>query len=264
MDVERISTCTYPMREWPAEKALRTVAQCGFKKVDLWGKMPHFSADPAECDHEALESLATELGVKIANIGSYPGAEFASDSDAARMKAMEEMKATIDIAAKLGARSIRVRPGTGEDASIIDRLVPSFQQSAEYAKAKGIYLGMENHKGSLAGLPDACVELCEKVGSEYFGILYEPCNLLHGGVDYKGVFDRFAPWITHVHVKDGRSEDGKFVRTHLGDGEVDIGWVVENLERIGYEGDYALEYEICDIEPIESGLPRWLDYFKQF
>jgi len=94
--------------------------------------------------------------------------------------------------------------------------------------------------------------------------LYEPCNLLHGGVDYKGVFDRFAPWITHVHVKDGRSEDGKFVRTHLGDGEVDIGWVVENLERIGYEGDYALEYEICDIEPIESGLPRWLDYFKQF
>ena len=263
MTPERISTCTYPLRERPAAEALKVLADCGFGKVDLWGRPPHFSADPAECDHDALEAAAAAVGVTIANLGSYPGGEFASDSDEEVAAALDVMRATIDLAVRFGSRSIRVRPGTVEDPSIIDRLVPPFQESARYAEAQGIYLGMENHKGSLAGLPDACVDLCEKVGSKHFGILYEPCNLLHGGVDYKAVFDRFAPWITHVHIKDGQVVDGKFARTHLGEGEVDVAWVVASLEGIGYAGDYALEYEICDVEPIETGLPRWLAWFKE-
>jgi len=261
VELDRISTCTYPLRERPAAEAMAVMAACGLRKVDLWGRPPHFSADPAEIDPAALEAAAEAAGVRIANLGSYPGADFASDSEEVRANALDEMRATIDLAARFGARSIRVRPGTGEDPSIIDRLVPPFQQSAAYAQSRGIYLGMENHGGSLAGLPDACIELCEKVGSKHFGILFEPCNLLHAGVDYQAVFPRFAPWITHIHVKDGAVVDGKFARTHLGEGTIDYRWVVEHMEGIGYDGDYALEYEICDVEPIETGLPRWLDHF---
>lgn len=263
MNLDRISACTYPLRERPAAEALNVLAQCGFKKADLWGRPPHFSADPAECDHDALEAAAAAAGIRLANLGSYPGADFASDSEAARARAMAEMKATIGLAVRFGARSIRVRPGTTDDPSLIGRLVPLFQESARYAEQRGICLGMENHHGSIAGLPDACVELCERVGSKHFGILYEPCNLLHAGVDYKAVFERFAPWIVHIHVKDGRFRGGHAERTHLGEGDIDVPWVVASLERIGYRGDYALEYEICDIEPLETGLPRWLAYFRR-
>ena len=261
MELDRISTCTYPLREEPLDSALATLAGCGFGKIDLWGRPPHFSADPAELAPEAIEAAAEAAGVRIANLGSYPGADFAADSQAEQEKALAEMKATIDLAERLGARSIRVRPGTSDDPAIIPTLVPWFRASAAYAAEHGIFLGMENHAGSLAGLPDACVELCEKVGSPHFGILYEPCNLLHGGVDYKAVFSRFAPWIVHIHVKDGLREGGRFRCTHLGEGEIDYPWVIENMERLGYEGDYALEYEIRDVEPIETGLPRWLDHF---
>ena len=262
MELDRISTCTYPLREKPLEEALNTLAGCGLTRVDLWGRPPHFSADPAELAPRAIEAAAKAAGVTIANLGSYPGADFASDSEAAQAKALDEMKATIDLAVRFGARSIRVRPGTGEDPAILDRIVPLFQESARYAGPRGIYLGMENHKGSLAGIPDVVVQLCEAVGSPHFGILYEPCNLLHGGVDYKEAFEAFAPWIVHIHVKDGRRADGRFQATHLGEGEIDYPWVVENLEAISYEGDYALEYEICEIEAIETGLPRWLEYFR--
>ena len=260
MELERISTCTYPLRERPAAEAMRVMAQCGLRKVDLWGRPPHFSADPAEIDPAELEAAAEAAGVKIANLGSYPGADFASGSEEERAKALDEMRATIELAVRFGARSIRVTPGKGEDPATIGAIVPLFQQSAAYAEARGVYLGMENHKGSLAGLPDACVELCEKVGSTHFGILYEPCNLMHAGVDYQAVFDCFAPWIVHIHVKDGAVADGGFRRTHLGEGSIDYRWVVERIEGIGYDGDYALEYEICDIEPIETGLPRWLEH----
>jgi len=261
MELSRVSTCTYPMRERDVESALRVVADAGFKKVDLWGRMPHFSPDKSECDRAALLETAGRYGIRIANLGTYPGAGFAADSDAEREKALEEMKETIDAAAELGARSIRFSPGEGEDRAIIEKILPLCRESAKYAEEKGIYLGMENHRGSIACFPDACVELCEKVGSEFLGVLYEPCNLMHAGVDYKRAFETFRDFITHTHIKDGRHRDGKFERTMLGEGEIDIPWVVEKLTAAGYEGDFALEYEICDIVPIEEGLGRWLEYF---
>jgi sugar phosphate isomerase/epimerase len=263
VELERISACTYPLRERPVEEALKSLAKCGFTKVDLWGRPPHFSADPSQLDPKAIEAAARSAGVQIANLGSYPGADFASDSEAARTQALDEMRATVDLAVRFGARSIRVRPGTGEDPAVIGRIAPLFQESAQYAASRGIYLGMENHQGSLAGLPDACVELCERVGSDHFGILYEPCNLMHAGVDYKAVFDGFAPWIVHIHVKDGRWAGDKFQATHLGDGEIDYPWIVGEMRAMGYQGDYALEYEICEVEPLETGLPRWLEYFRK-
>ena len=265
MDLMRLSTCTYPMRDKDAETALGVVAKAGFKKVDLWGKMPHFSADPGECDHRQLAARAENLGVKIANLGTYPGAGFSRDSEEDREAAVEELFQTLQVARQLGVRSVRVRPGEGDDPAIIDRIVPYFQRSARKAEELGIYMGIENHAGNLAGNPDACIELCEKVGSKYFGVLYEPCNLAHGGVDYKEAFERFSRSIpiTHVHIKDGAQRGDKFERTMLGDGDIDVRWVVEKLLAAGYEGDLALEYEVCDIEAIETGLAKWLDTFQR-
>jgi len=263
MDVMRTSTCTYPMREKPIAYALKVVADAGFKKVDVWGRMPHFSLDADELDMVAVSTMAQVLRVQIANLGTYPGADFASDDPAVVAAAMDEMKLTIHMAARLGCRSIRVSPGKGEDASIIDKIVEPFQQAAAYAQAKGIYMGIENHQGAIAGDPKACLELAERIGSKHFGILYEPCNLMQAGVDYKAALDVFKDWVTHVHIKDGTERGGKFQRTMLGDGDVDVAWVVERLEASGYTGDYALEYEVCDLVPIEIGLRQWFDYFAK-
>jgi sugar phosphate isomerase/epimerase len=270
MELARISTCTYPLRARPAAEALAAMGKAGFKKVDLWGNVPHFSADPAKCDHAALEAAAKTAGVRIANLGTYCGGDFASDSEETLAKALAEMKATIDLAVRFGARSIRVRPGTGEDPAIIPRIAPLFAESAAYAAQRGIHLGMENHGGSLAGNVEAAVRLCEAVGSKHFGVLYEPCNLAHARVDYKAALDAFKPWIVHIHVKDGRwacpeqsrGAGDKFQATHLGEGEIDYPWIVGQLEALGYRGAYALEYEICEVEPLETALPRWLEYFR--
>ncbi|MBM4085049.1 MAG: sugar phosphate isomerase/epimerase, partial [Planctomycetes bacterium] len=102
LDIMRISTCTYPVRDKDAETALALMAKVGFKKVDLWGNMPHFSANPSQMDIAKLQAAAEKLGVKIANLGTYCGAKFASEKEAEQEAALADMKATIDIAAKLG------------------------------------------------------------------------------------------------------------------------------------------------------------------
>ncbi|MGC9316605.1 MAG: sugar phosphate isomerase/epimerase family protein [Armatimonadota bacterium] len=262
MELSRISACTYPLREKPWDHALRVLADSGVHKADLWGREPHFPEDANEEAVEEIRAGARRIGVAIANLGTYPGAGFASDDENQRRDELARMKNTIDAAQRLGARSIRVLPGRGEDPAVIDRIAPLMAESADYAESLGVYLGMENHGGSIAGNPQHAARLCRAVGSPHFGVLYEPCNLLHAGVDYREAFDLFSEWIVHVHIKDGRRTGAGFQRTHLGEGDVQPEWVVDALGGIGYEGDYALEYEIQDIEPVESGLTKWVERFR--
>ncbi|MBI3945520.1 MAG: sugar phosphate isomerase/epimerase [Armatimonadetes bacterium] len=264
MDMQRVSACTVALHEREPEYAFQLLAAAGVRKVDLWGRMPHFSPDPAVCDPVALQALAARYGLKIANLGSYPGGGFSSEDPAVCEASLDELIATLDRAAELGARSIRVSPGKGEDPAVIERIVPWFRRGAEHAERRGIYMGMENHAGSIAGNPDAVTELCERVGSRFFGVLYEPCNLAHRGVDYKEAFARFRDWVVHLHIKDGLHVDGKFQRCHFGEGEIDYHWVFDSLASIGYTGDFALEYEVTNIEPMETGLAKWVETIRKY
>ena len=145
---------------------------------------------------------------------------------------------------------------------MIDRMVPYYRRAAEYAAQKGVYMGIENHGGPISGNPELCAELFRKVDNPYAGILYEPCNLASAGVDYKRAFDVMRDYITHVHIKDTYEIDGKMRVVWLGTGVVDFRWVVDSVESLGYQGEYALEYEVRG-EPPETALAKWLDWFQK-
>ena len=78
-----------------------------------------------------------------------------------------------------------------------------------------------------------------------FGVLYDPCNLMQAGTDYRRALSEFGPHITHVHFKHGRpSADGTWERCGLGQGVIDFTWLISELETLGYTGDYAVEFEL--------------------
>ena len=262
MDLERISCCSIPLRDKAPESAFRVIAEAGYKKVDLLGRMPHFDLTDPDYDFAAVVALAEQFGLRIANIGSYCGGDFVSDDEERREQALAETLAVIDAAAFCGARSIRTRPGLPEDPAYIDRMVPYYQRAAEHAASVGVYMGIENHGGPISGNPELCAELFDKVGSAYAGILYEPCNLAAAGVDYKRAFDVMREHITHVHIKDTYRMEDRMRTVWLGTGVIDFRWVVASVESLGYEGEYALEYEV-HVEPPESGLAKWLDWFQK-
>jgi sugar phosphate isomerase/epimerase len=80
------------------------------------------------------------------------------------------------------------------------------------------------------------------------------------GTEYKSAFETFKDHIVHVHVKDGKyNAEGKWERCMLGDGVIDYKWVWDHVEALGYDRDYALEFEVGNIEPVETGYKKWLD-----
>lgn len=257
MDISRLSACTYPLRNLPWQEALEIVARAGYKKVDLLGRAPHLSLDPVESDPAAIQRVAEALGLRIANLGTYAGRGFGAHDAAALEAELALTRRAIDVAAFFGARSIRVVPGDDDPASI-DRLAPWFARAAEYASEKGVYMGFETHGGGISGNAVNARTLADKVGSPYFGVLYDPCNMMGAGSDYRVALWEMREHITHVHVKDGAvAMDRGFQRTMLGEGQVDYRWVLEALDEIGYTGDLALEYELPDPTP-EVGLPAFL------
>ena len=260
MDMSRVSACTIPLINRPPEEAFRLIAAAGFKKIDLLGRMPHFSLDSKECDPTQLKGTAQAHGLRIANLGTYVGKGFASDDLAVQQEELKQVYRAIDAAALFGARSIRVSPGD-DDPKHLDRLIPWFQRSAAYAARKNVRLGFENHDGAISGKPDICRELAVEVESPFFGVLYEPCNLLAAGVDYRTAFEVMKGHITHVHLKDGATTPSGFERTMLGEGVIDFPWIIKQLDTTGYKGDWALEYEV-HVEPPETGLKKWYDWFK--
>ena len=260
MELERISCCSIPLHARPVDEALAIIREAGFKKVDLLGRMPHFDINDPTYDFPGVVSRAEKLGLRIANIGSYCGAGFSSPDPAVQEEAIADTRRVIDAAALCGARSIRTRAGHPEDPAFIDRVVDCYRRVAEYAEAKGVYMGVENHGGAISGNPELLAELFERVGSRYAGVLYEPCNLALAGVDYRAALDTLRPYVVHVHLKDCYPVQGKMRTVWLGTGMIDFRWVIGELERAGYDGDYALEYEL-DVEPPESALPKWLDWF---
>ena len=262
MDPNRVSACTYPLREQSLDVALGTLARAGFTYVDLWGRAPHFSTIPSRVKPRDIEKACAAHGVRIANLATYPGGNLTHRDRAIRHQAMAEMTRTIDLAVRFGARCVRVMAGGGDDPKLIRELSRPLRQAAVYAASKGVYLGVENHAGSLARDPELALELCKAVDNSHFGILYDPCNLLHAGVDPKAAFETLKEHIVHIHIKDGAWVNGEFQLCHLGQGQVDIPWIVAAMEGIGYDGYYALEYEMTEIEPLETGLPRWREYLE--
>jgi len=258
MDLSRVSACTYPLRERPWQDALRVIAGAGYERVDLLGRPPHLSLNPDECDPAAVKAAADDLGLQVANLGTYVGRGFAGQDAAACEEELAQLHRAVDVAALFGARSIRVVPGDDQPGSI-ERVASWFERGVEYAARKGIYMGFETHGGGISGDPARCRELAERVGSPYFGVLYDPCNVMAAGVDYRMALWEMREHIVHVHLKDGAVDvEQGFHRVMLGDGQIDCAWVIGQLDLLGYDGDLALEYELASPPP-EEGLRAWLE-----
>lgn len=277
MDDSRISICSISVIKHPPERAFEIIGAAGYKKVDVLERVPHFSLFPEECDPAALKAAAESNGLQIANLATYVGGGtngrsavwtawhgwtvpephqfssfgFSSDTLAEQEKELEQLVRAIELAVFFGSRSIRVIPGN-DRPDTMDKIVPWLKRAAEYAEEQNIYMGIEHMHGlgTISGTPELLRELVEKVDSPYLGVLYEPGNLMYiSRIDYRRGLEVLKDFVVHCHLKDIRLV-GEGYESHLpGEGDIDFVWIVEQLAAAGYEGDYALEYEVLDPGP---------------
>jgi len=270
----RLAVCTVTFQKKAPEEFLPVIAKLGFTNIDIWHRQ--LRADMTKAELEKIVDLAASFGLRIVSLCGSFGSKYMDASEEIRETGLEMDKRWIDLAADIGAKVARVFLGTIErEDKVFSVGVPYLRRLVEYAGQKGIVLGMENHRGYYSGIPEGAIKICQEIKSAYLGILYEPGNLLGEGYDFQEEFYHQAPYIVHLHLKDGYpayydDKYGKGYRLHstlLGKGDLDIPWIFKHLKEINYQGYVSVEYESWheeyNLPPIKEGLTACNAYLKK-
>ncbi len=237
------------------EDALTILADLGYGSVAL------------TLDYHALNPYASDLPEQLGRVRSIlaqrrlrsvieTGARFLLDpwhkhqptllSRAAeqRAKRFDFLCRAVDLARELGADAVSFWSGTSTGPEtlkvLLDRLVEECRRLCDYAAERKVALAFEPEPGMFIDRMSGFAELAERVAHPAFGLTLDVGHLhCQGETPIAEYLMRWQDLLRNIHIEDMR----RGVHDHLmfGEGEIDLGPVLQTLREIGYAGGVHVE-----------------------
>jgi len=231
----------------------------------------------------ALKAEADRVGIEIFNYAV--GSNLVYESEEEFKKITDEVKKQLDIAKILGVKIFRHDAtfdlkGEKSFDLALPKLVRCIREITEYAKTLGIRTMIENH-GYICQDSDRVERLYNAVNHENFGLLVDMGNFSCVDEDCALAVSRVGRYAFHLHAKDflfksyyeADDENGFFPTRAcnklrgaiIGNGIVPVKQCIAIMQRHGYTGNIALEFEGKEdcIYGIETGLAVLKRYIKE-
>ncbi len=161
-----------------------------------------------------------------------------------RLRRIDFLKRSIDVAAKLGSDCVSiwsgvVRLAAGREAAMVD-LTSGLQRVIDYADRRDVDLGFEPEPDMLIDTTDSFAELLDHIDSPRLKLTLDVGHLhCLGETPIPAVIRRWGKRIANVHIEDMRAG----VHDHLmfGEGEMDFPPIIAALADVGYDGGVHVE-----------------------
>ena len=238
--------------------------------------------DKAEYAAE-LKAEADRVGIEIFNYAV--GSNLVYESEEEFRKITDEVKKQLDIAKILGVKIFRHDAtfdlkGEKSFDLALPKLVRCIREITEYAQTLGIRTMIENH-GYICQDSDRVERLYNAVNHENFGLLVDMGNFACVDEDCALAVSRVGRYAFHLHAKDflfksyyEADDENEFFPTRacnklrgaiIGNGIVPVKQCIAIMQRHGYTGNIALEFEGKEdcIYGIETGLAVLKRYIKE-
>jgi sugar phosphate isomerase/epimerase len=230
---------------WSPERVIDACAERGFGAIVFWRR---------EIGERAVEigARARATGLSVAGLCRTP---FLVGTDAVdRVAVLDEAKASIDMAAGLGADVLTivvggVHPGTKGTAESLKIVADRVAEIAPYAAQCGVRLALEplnpvyaGNRSCLTTVRDA-VDLCEVVGAPNLGIAVDVYHVWWD-TDLDAQLQRAGKdRIFGYHLCDWLADtrDVLLDRGMMGDGVADLKAIRASVEGAGYAGPCEVE-----------------------
>jgi L-ribulose-5-phosphate 3-epimerase len=232
--------------------ALDGIAGAGYDWVEL-ATMPGF------CDHladggslpsaAAIERRLRDRGLRACSLSAHLHlipAEPGHLPSYGPERALEELRARIELAAALGAPVVNTSAGEPRSDGARALLVSQLLEAGAYARDAGVTLALETAGGTTANAAESARLLAPLEGLP-IAINFDTGNLrFYSALDPVQELPAFAGRLAHVHLKDHIGGRGDYVFPALGEGEIDLGAIVGTLHDLDYTGPVTVEVEFSD------------------
>ncbi|MBI4715795.1 MAG: sugar phosphate isomerase/epimerase [Nitrospirae bacterium] len=257
----KLAFSTNAFTRFPLEEAVRRIADAGYEGVEILADAPHAFLRGNWKGTAGLASLLREYGLSVSNVNANTARGFhgsgreegpfepsLSNPDAATRRRREDYtRRCIDLAADLNCRCVSVTSGSlppetdkpAERERRFALFVESLEELLDYARRRGVFIGVEYEPGLLVDSAEATRRLLERIGSASLGVNLDVGHAHVAGENLETVIDRFGPRILNLHVEDIRGR----VHEHLipGLGGIDFDALLAALKKIDYRRYLTVE-----------------------
>jgi len=275
----KLSISTYSLLRWRRENG-KTLEDTIAAYRDVGAEGIEFSGLDEKANGDPLKRAARLR--KLCERSKLPVVSYCIDAElltpeTQQRKAVEDLKRQVDIAAELGAPSMRhdVTRGFGDNAkglkisktfdAALKVVVPAIREVADYAKKKRVKTSLENH-GFFMQESKRVEKLIRTVDHPNFGLTIDMGNFLCVNENPLSAVKRLAKYAQMAHVKDFHVRPKKSMPASgwfatptrialrgaiCGHGVIDIPAQIHELKRAGYDGFVSLEFEGME-EPLKA------------
>ncbi len=235
----------------PLEQVIQRVAAIGFDGIELVG-------EPTLYQPKQVNRLAQEAGLRVFSIcGMHPGPDpqdlrlLSHPEPQERQKGLDYVKACVDLACELQARSVLVAVNlVGQPRvfvsrqSDLDACVEPLRRAAEYAESRGILLTIEpinRYEVSLINSVADALQLVQRVDHPACRIMGDTFHMqIEEGDGIPNAIRRAGGyWFQHLHAADN-------TREAPGLGNMPWRDILRALHDIDYQG-------VISMEPLPKG-----------
>jgi inosose dehydratase len=234
------------------EAICRTIRDCGFNSVEI-SRPPFYDQLTTRGTRALFSRWLAELGLSMYGFDAWVEV----DPYAAEAATLAGFRDAIDFAADLDLGMIITHDGWKRTvgprgpSECLAILIPYFRKLCDMAAEAGLDVVLEPHPDTLTMDDRFAIELIDGLDRENIGLVYDCCHYGVGQPDgYVQAIERLGRRIRHVHFSDG---DRATYALHLplGEGDLDLGAIVEALKRVGFSG--TLTNDLYNYPLLEHG-----------
>jgi len=260
-DLPTLAFSTLACPEWSADDIVARAAAIGYDAIE-WRGGPdgHVSTGWPAPRRAALRRLMAEHGTPALAVTSYT--DFVTGDARARADSVDYLRRHLDLAADLGAPTVRAFVGIVDDDAplpdLIERAVDGIAACIDSAKASGVAIAIEPHDDFVTA--SSIAPILARLGPSV-GAVWDIVNAWGGGEDPAAGAEAIGGRVRYVQVKDARWAGSEWRLTPTGDGAVPLVEGLRALAAIGPLPPLSLEWERAwhpELDPADVALPREL------
>ncbi|WP_405310186.1 sugar phosphate isomerase/epimerase family protein [Methanobrevibacter sp.] len=235
----KIGASTLAGIEFELEKTLDFIENLGIEYAELVHQYP------AEfIDSKILESYSLKYSIHA----PFMDVNIASPQDQSRLNSIAQIKSSIDLANEINAEAVVVHPGLISflankyfKKEVYEFANESIKEIGDYAKDLGVMTTIENMPNFESMIYQNIVDLNQLLVENEMHMTLDIGHANHVGyAPDEMIFDS----IKHVHVHDNLGDDDSHLP--LGEGSIDLKYIINTLESKNYDGIYILEVNDYD------------------